>query len=88
MYEQLSFLFIAEEDKKLHNIFQRTFIEVKSKFKRVDGETVEDYVDFLKKETLLEVAEKLKEIANYRDNLNIELKYGKGQINDRCDKIR
>lgn len=83
MYEQLSFGFIEDEERNLHGIFQRTFVEIKSKYKRVDGESVEDFVDFLKKETLLEVAQKLINIANYRDNVNIELKYGKGLNRER-----
>ena len=75
MSEQFSFVFSDEDAKNLHGIFQRTFREMLKKYKRVDGESVEDYVEMLKYETLVEVADKLVKIAKYRDNLNIQLKY-------------
>ena len=79
MSEQLSFYFSDEDAKNLHGIFQRTFKEMLKKYKRIEGESVEEYVEMLKFETLMEVADKLVKIAKYRDNLNIELKYGKGK---------
>ena len=78
MSEQFSFCFSDEDAKNLHGIFQRTFKEMLHKYKRVDGESLEEYVEMLKFETLMEVADKLVKIAKYRDNLNIELKYRKG----------
>ncbi|MBO7735258.1 MAG: hypothetical protein J6S67_22020 [Methanobrevibacter sp.] len=75
MPEQFSFVFSDEDAKNLHGIFQRTFKEMLKKYKRIDGESVEDYVELLKFETLMEVADKLVKIAKYRDNLNIELKF-------------
>ena len=75
MGEQFSFVFSDEDAKNLHGIFQRTFREMLKKYKRIDGESIEDYVEMLKFETLMEVADKLVKVAKYRDNLNNQLKY-------------
>lgn len=87
MAEQFCFEFSDEDSKNLRGIFQRTFRETKQKYKRVDGESVEDYIEFLKYETFMEVADKLVKIATYRDNLNIQLKYEERIANGR-DKVR
>lgn len=78
--EQLSFCFLFKDEKNLKNIFSDTFLEVRRKIKKMPNESVEDYIQYLKDETLLEVAHKLVEMATYRDNINIELKYGRGII--------
>lgn len=43
----------------------------------MDGESLEDFQNFIICETYLEIAEELKQIALYRQNLNIDLKYSK-----------
>ena len=43
----------------------------------MDGESLDDFQNFIICETYLEIAEELKQIALYRQNLNIDLKYSK-----------
>lgn len=76
MSEQFVFDFIKEEELNINNIFLRSFREVRKKYKRVEGESIDEYISFLKDETYLEVAHKLTEIATYRQKINIDLIYG------------
>ena len=80
--EQMSLYFPDEEIHTVKGIVLRSYNKIRKKYKRIDGETVEDFKEFIVCETYLEIAEELKRIALYRQNLNIELKYGKGVDND------
>lgn len=75
--EQMSLYFEGEEFKNIKGIVPRCYRKVRSKYKRMDGETVEDFKNFIVCETYLEIAEELKRIALYRQNLNINLRYSR-----------
>ena len=76
--EQMSLYFEGQEFEDIKGIVPRCYKKVRRKYSRVDGESVEDFKNFIVTETLLEVAEELKRIALYRQNLNIDLKYNRG----------
>ena len=60
----------------LKNIFKQTFSDIRRLYPDpVEGETKDEYVEFLYVETLLEVAERIKKIALSRDNLRITFRY-------------
>lgn len=80
--EQMRLYFEGEEFKDIRGIVPRCYKKVRRKYTRMDGESVEDFNNTIIVETLLEISEELKRIALYRQNLNIELKYGKGADND------
>lgn len=75
--EQMRLYFEGEEFKDIRGIVPRCYRKVRHKYTRIDGESVEDFNNTIIVETLLEISEELKRIALYRQNLNIELKYGK-----------
>lgn len=75
--EQMSLYFEGQEFEDIKGIVPRCYKKVRRKYSRVNGESVEDFKNFIVTETLLEISEELKCIALYRQNLNIELKYGK-----------
>lgn len=75
--EQMRLYFEGEEFKDIRGIVPRCYRKVRRKYTRMDGESVEDFNNTIIVETLLEISEELKRIALYRQNLNIELKYGK-----------
>lgn len=75
--EQMSLYFEGEEFKNIKGIVPRCYRKVRNKYKRMDGETVEDFKNFIVCETYLEIAEELKRIALYRQNLNINLRYSR-----------
>lgn len=75
--EQMRLYFEGEEFKDIRGIVPRCYKKVRRKYTRMDGESVEDFNNTIIVETLLEISEELKRIALYRQNLNIELKYGK-----------
>ena len=75
--EQMRLYFEGEEFKDIRGIVPRCYRKVRRKYTRIDGESVEDFNNTIIVETLLEISEELKRIALYRQNLNIELKYGK-----------
>lgn len=81
MAEQFDLSFLGDEYNELKGIVRRSFKKVLKKYPRLDGESMEDHRDFIKDETLLEIADQLKEIATRRQRIEIELKYGKN--NDR-----
>ena len=75
--EQMNLYFEGEEFNDIKGIVPRCYRRVRKKYRRMDGESLEDFQNFIICETYLEIAEELKQIALYRQNLNIELKYGK-----------
>lgn len=77
MAEQFDLSFLGDEYNELKGIVRRSFKKVLKKYPRLDGESMEDHRDFIKDETLLEIADQLKEIATRRQRIEIELKYGK-----------
>lgn len=76
--EQMNLYFEGEEFNDIKGIVPRCYRKVRKKYRRVEGESVEDFRNFIIVETLLEVSEELKRIALYRQNLNIELKFNRG----------
>ena len=76
--EQMSLYFEGEEFNDIQGIVPRCYRKVRKKYRRVDGESVEDFRNFIIVETYLEIAEELKRIALYRQNLNIDLKFSRG----------
>lgn len=76
--EQMNLYFEGEEFNDIKGIVPRCYRKVRKKYRRVDGESVEDFRNFIIVETYLEVAEELKRIALYRQNLNIDLKFSRG----------
>lgn len=76
--EQMSLYFPDEEIHTVKGIVLRSYNKVRKKYKRIDGETVEDFKEFIVCETYLEIAEELKRIALYRQKLNIDLRFDKG----------
>ena len=81
MAEQLDLSFFGDEYNELKGIVRRSFKKVLLKYPRLEGESMEEHRDFIKDETLLEIASQLQEIATRRQRLEIELKYGSN--NDR-----
>lgn len=77
MAEQFDLSFLGDEYNELKGIVRRSFKKVLKKYPRLEGESMEDHRDFIKDETLLEIADQLKEIATRRQRIEIELKYGK-----------
>lgn len=75
--EQMNLYFEGEEFNDIKGIVPRCYRKVRKKYRRVDGESVEDFRNFIIVETYLEVAEELKRIALYRQNLNIDLKFSR-----------
>lgn len=75
--EQMNLYFEGEEFKNIKGIIPRCYKRVRSKYKRIDGESVEDFKNFIVCETLLEVAEELKQIALYRQNIDINFRYSR-----------
>lgn len=82
MAEQIPFEFSDEDSKNFRGIFQRTFREMLKKYPRIKGESIEEYVEMIKYETFMEVADKIIKMAQYRDNLNIQLKYEEWKYKD------
>ena len=74
--EQQSILFEDEERDNLKSIVKRSFFAVKKRFPSpTKGESVEEYNDFIRDETLLEIAERLKDIALKRQRKSIDVLY-------------
>lgn len=65
--EQLSFYFEDEEVNSLKHVVKRSIVTVRKKFPRpVSEETIDEYKQFLKEEILLEIADRLQELAMRR----------------------
>ena len=77
MAGQFDLSFLGEEYNELRGIVRRSFKKVLKKYPRLEGESMEDHRDFIKDETLLEIAEQLQDIATRRQRTEIDLKYGK-----------
>jgi hypothetical protein len=74
--EQLSLYFEREEYQELRGLAKRSYAAVKKKFPvPVKGETMEEYREFIVGETLLEIAERLTEIALRRQKMTIDFNY-------------
>lgn len=73
--EQMRLYFEGEEFKSIKDIVPRCYKKVRNKYKQVAGESIDDFRNFIVCETLLEVAEELKQIALYRQNLNINARF-------------
>lgn len=73
--EQMSLYFPNDEYRNIKGIVPRCYKKVRSKYKRVDGESVEDFQNFIFCETCLEIAEELKKIALYRQKMIIDLRF-------------
>lgn len=74
--QQLSLFFADEEIHTLKNVVKRSIVKIKKRYPHpVQGETIEDYKLFIRDEVLLEVAERIKDIALHRQNTDIDLLY-------------
>lgn len=74
--EQQSILFEDEERDNLKSIVKRSYFAVKKRFPSpTKGESIEEYNDFIRDETLLEIAERLKNIALKRQRKSIDILY-------------
>lgn len=70
--QQLNLGLDCTQQQSLKNIFKQTFADIRSQYPEpVEGETKDEYVEFLYVETLLEVAERIKKIALMRQNMRI-----------------
>lgn len=81
--EQLSLYFEEEEAYELKNIVKISYLAVKKRLPSpVQGESQDEYKELIRDETLLEIAERLKNIALRRQRKAIDviykgIKYGK-----------
>lgn len=74
--EQQVILFEDEEQNNLKSIVKRSYFAVKKRFPApTKGESVEEYTQFIRDETLLEIAERLKDIALKRQKSSIDVLY-------------
>ena len=73
MPQQLDFVLVGDEYNEIKDIVKRCYLFVRKKYKIVEGESLEDYNSFIRDETLLEIANRLEEIATRRQRLNINL---------------
>lgn len=74
--EQQTIEFDNEDRDNLRTIVRRSFWAVKKKFPSPSkGESIEEYNDFIRDETLLEIAERLKNIALKRQRKSIDILY-------------
>lgn len=74
--EQQVMLFEDEEQSNLKSIVKRSYFAVKKRFPSpTKGESIEEYNDFIRDETLLEIAERLKDIALRRQRKSIDVLY-------------
>ena len=74
--EQQAIEFDNEDRDNLRTIVCRSFWAVKKKFPSPSkGESIEEYNDFIRDETLLEIAERLKDIALKRQRKSIDALY-------------
>ena len=74
--EQQVMLFEDEEQDNLRSIVKRSYFTVKKRFPSpTKGESIEEYNDFIRDETLLEIAERLKDIALKRQRKSIDVLY-------------
>lgn len=74
--EQLKLDFAYEEYRELRFVVRKSYAAVKKRFPTpVKGETMEEYHDFIIGETLLEVAQRITEIALRRQKKNINSLY-------------
>lgn len=74
--KQLSLFFADEEIYTLKNVVKRSIVKIKKRYPRpVQGETIEDYKLFIRDEVLLEISERIKDIALHRQNTDIDLLY-------------
>lgn len=74
--EQQVMLFEDEEQSNLKSIVKRSYFAVKKRFPSpTKGESIEEYNDFIRDETLLEIAERLKDIALKRQRKSIDVLY-------------
>ena len=74
--EQQVMLFEDEEQSNLKSIVKRSYFAVKKRFPSpTKGESIEEYNDFIRDETLLEIAERLKDIALKRQRKSIDALY-------------
>lgn len=61
----------------LKNVVKQTFADIRRKYPYpVDGETKEEWIEFIYIETLFEVAERIKKIAESRQKKKIDVMYG------------
>lgn len=72
----MSFLFYGEEFDEINGLAKRCYKYVRRKYPPVEGESKEEWRNFIISETYLEMAARLEEIATRRQRLEIELKYG------------
>lgn len=76
MNDQLTLEFPYDEYADLKNIVRVCYTVVKKKYPQpVSGESVEEYNEFLRDEVLLEISDRLKEIALRKQNKRIEFFY-------------
>lgn len=80
--EQLEIYFSGDEYNELKGIVRSSYRYVRHKYPPVEGEGYEEWHQFIKDETLLEIAARLTDIATKRQKFNIDLKYGE-KSNDR-----
>ena len=80
--KQFELVFLGEEYQQLRGIVRNSYRYVRNKYPPVEGEGYEEWHQFIKDETLLEIAARLTDIATKRQKFNIELNY-KDETNDR-----
>ena len=74
--EQLSLYFEEEEVYELKNIVKISYLTVKKRLPSpVQGESQDEYKELIRDETLLEIAERLKNIALRRQRKAIDVIY-------------
>ena len=75
MTRQLELFFLGDEYNELKGIVGKSYRAVRKKYPKIDGETTADWNQFIKDETLLEIAARLTDIATRRQRMKINLMY-------------
>ena len=74
--EQLSLYFEEEEAYELKNIVKISYLAVKKRLPHpIQGESDDEYKELIRDETLLEISERLKNIALRRQRMSIDILY-------------
>lgn len=75
---QLSLALDDAQIYQLKNVVKQSFADMRRKYPEpVEGETKEEWVEFLIIETLYEISERIKKIAEMRQKKAINILYGK-----------
>lgn len=77
--KQMSFPFWGDEFNEIKGLAIRCYRFVRKRYPPVEGETKDDWRNFIISETMLEMAARLEEIALRRQKTEIDIKYGKDE---------